>query len=213
MKKIYMTMVAMLCGATAMAQIGSLTCADVALEAGNTAYIEVELVTDDATAISGIGFNLLLPEGVTVAQYYNEDDEEWVEDVTFPIAKAKHQTGYQGAADGSLLVWCAGDNSLSFRTTTTTVMKMGVTVSKEFANGEYELKFYNIALSDKSDPITPASFPVDDFTAKLTVSGGTGINGINALDSKAPVYNVVGQRVNKAQKGVFIQNGKKVAVK
>ena len=44
----------------------------------------------------------------------------------------------------------------------------------------------------------------------------TGVESIDnsqfAIDN-APVYNLQGQRVNKAQKGVFIQNGKKVVVK
>ena len=50
-------------------------------------------------------------------------------------------------------------------------------------------------------------------TIKVNVGDGTGINSINAEDSKAPVYNMAGQRVSKTQKGVYIQNGKKVAVK
>jgi hypothetical protein len=211
MKKFYMTMVAMLCGATAMAQIGSLTCEDVTLTAGNTAYIEVKLAAEDFSVVSGINFNLLLPTGVTIAKTYNEEDDEYVDDVTFPIAKAKHQKGYMAAADGSLLVWCAGDNTMTFRTTTDVVLKMGVTVDKEFANGVYDIKIYKVAISDKSAPVV--SYDVEDVTAKLTVTGGTGINGINAADSKAPIYNVAGQRVSKAQKGIFIQNGKKVAVK
>ena len=43
--------------------------------------------------------------------------------------------------------------------------------------------------------------------------------GVESIDNSqltidnAPVYNLQGQRVNKAQKGVFIQNGKKVVVK
>ena len=43
--------------------------------------------------------------------------------------------------------------------------------------------------------------------------------GVETIDNSqltidnAPVYNLQGQRVNKAQKGVFIQNGKKVVVK
>ena len=44
----------------------------------------------------------------------------------------------------------------------------------------------------------------------------TGVESIDnsqfAIDN-APVYNLQGQRVNKAQKGVFIQNGKKMVVK
>ena len=62
-----------------------------------------------------------------------------------------------------------------------------------------------------SDAASVASYQ-DDFDTQIEV-GGTGINSINAADSKAPVYNLSGQRVSKAQQGVFIQNGKKVAVK
>ncbi len=51
---------------------------------------------------------------------------------------------------------------------------------------------------------------------KLFIDGGlaTGIDEINgAAVENGAIYNLAGQRVNKAQKGVFIVNGKKVAVK
>lgn len=38
----------------------------------------------------------------------------------------------------------------------------------------------------------------------------TGISGINAADENAVIYNVAGQRLSKAQKGINIINGKKV---
>lgn len=41
----------------------------------------------------------------------------------------------------------------------------------------------------------------------------TGINGVKAAESTAPVYNLNGVRVNKVQKGLYIQNGKKLFVK
>ncbi len=47
--------------------------------------------------------------------------------------------------------------------------------------------------------------------------GTTGIatveNGVLNIEENAPVYNLAGQRVSKAQKGVYIQNGKKVIKK
>ena len=211
MKKIYMTLVAMLCGATAMAQIGTLSCGDVALNAGGeTGYLEVMLTAEDVAAISGIQFNFALPAGVTIAKVYNEDDEEWVDDVTFPIAKAKHQVGIMAATEG-YLVYLGGDNSLSFKSTTNPVAKIGIVAAQDATDGEYEIVFNKAALSDKSSPVV--SYDVPDFTAKVTIAGGVGINSINAADSKAPVYNLAGQRVSKAQKGVYIQGGKKVAVK
>ena len=69
--------------------------------------------------------------------------------------------------------------------------------------------------------------PVRGFTAYLDIATA-GANGVELVEStngieniehgtlnmdNAPVYNLQGQRVNKAQKGVFIQNGKKVVVK
>ncbi len=69
--------------------------------------------------------------------------------------------------------------------------------------------------------------PVRGFTAYLDIATA-GANGVELVEStngieniehgtlnmeNGAVYNLQGQRVNKAQKGVFIQNGKKVVVK
>ncbi|MBP5770569.1 MAG: hypothetical protein J6W75_04320 [Bacteroidaceae bacterium] len=43
--------------------------------------------------------------------------------------------------------------------------------------------------------------------------GEDAINGIEAETENAEIFNLAGQRVNKAQKGIYIVNGKKVAVK
>ena len=41
----------------------------------------------------------------------------------------------------------------------------------------------------------------------------TGINGVEAITAKGAIYNLNGQRVEKAQRGIYIQNGKKFIVK
>ena len=41
----------------------------------------------------------------------------------------------------------------------------------------------------------------------------TGINGVEATTAKGAIYNLNGQRVEKAQHGIYIQNGKKFIVK
>ena len=210
MKKFYMTIVAMLCGVAAMAQgLGTLSCEDVTATAGGeAAYLEVKLAAENVEAISGIQFNFTLPAGVSIAKVWNEDDAEWNDDVTFPIAKSKHQVGIMVSGDG-YMVFLGGDNTLTYRTTTDVVAKIGVVAAADATDGTYDVNFVKAAMSDKSTPVQ--SFEVADFTAKLTITGGTGINSINAADSKAPVYNMAGQRVSKTQKGVYIQNGKKVA--
>ena len=48
----------------------------------------------------------------------------------------------------------------------------------------------------------------------ISVNGQTnGISTLNVIDGKAPIYNLGGQRVEKATKGIYIQNGKKFVVK
>ena len=202
-----MSLVAMLCGATAMAQIGSFSCEDVALNAGgDTEYLEVMLTAEDINAISGMQFYFPLPAGVSIAL---DEDEEL--DVSFPIAKKAHNCGIKTTDSGDYMIYLGGDASLSYKATTNPVAKIGIVAAKDATDGEYEIKFYKVAISDKSEPVV--SYDVPDFTAKVTIAGGTSINSINAADSKAPVYNLAGQRVSKAQKGVYIQGGKKVAVK
>ena len=166
-----MVMVAMLCGVAAMAQgLGTLSCGDVSATAGGeTTYLEVMLNTDDVTAISGIQFYFSLPDGISIAQSYNEDDEEYVDDVTFPIAKARHQVGIKETADG-YMAFLGGDKSLSFKTTTNLVVRIGIIAAQDTKNGVYDINFVKAKFSDKSDPIK--SYNVADFSAKLTVTGG-----------------------------------------
>ena len=47
----------------------------------------------------------------------------------------------------------------------------------------------------------------------LDFGGEDAINGIEAETENAKIFNLAGQRVNKAQKGIYIINGKKVLVK
>jgi hypothetical protein len=91
-----------------------------------------------------------------------------------------------------------------------------VTVPSDLEDGAYELQLTDIVLAYTPEGESIAQNVSIDHpisVIKVNVGEGTGINSINAADSKAPVYNLAGQRVSKAQKGVYIQGGKKVAVK
>lgn len=51
-------------------------------------------------------------------------------------------------------------------------------------------------------------------TVDPTTAGATAISNVNAeMNADAPVYNLAGQRVARAEKGIFIQNGKKIILK
>lgn len=51
-------------------------------------------------------------------------------------------------------------------------------------------------------------------TVDPTTAGATAISNVNTeLNADAPIYNLAGQRVARAEKGIFIQNGKKTILK
>jgi hypothetical protein len=88
-----------------------------------------------------------------------------------------------------------------------------ISVNADVEDGAYELQLQEVLIGEPDGLIVRNIASEETAIIKVNVGDGTGINDIKAADSKAPVYNLAGQRVNKAQKGVFIQNGKKVAVK
>lgn len=216
MKKFYMTMVAMLCGVAAMAQT-TLTASDIKVESGATAA-DLVIGADNAEPIAAISFRLALPEGVTAraARYitFNEDrvdmdavrtalDDEEAE------AKDFYTIAIQDASDGNKQYAIYSAPVLAFLGNEGDLLTVPMTLSG-VADGTYEISIYKISIST---PDARSIADAEEIKVNLQVGEGTGINGINAADSNAPIYNVAGQRVSKAQKGVFIQNGKKVAVK
>lgn len=212
MKKIYMTMVALLCSAAAMAQM-TLSADKVIAEAGQTAYLEIKFAEDAPRVITAAACWVTLPEGFTIAQVWNEDDEKYVADVTYPAAKGGHdkrmiKVAEDAAGNNNTYQFSAASNEDTFKAATDVMFKIGIAVPEGTAKANYPVKISKVNFSDAA---SVASYQ-DDFDTQIEV-GGTGINSINAEDSKAPVYNLSGQRVSKAQQGVFIQNGKKVAVK
>ena len=52
---------------------------------------------------------------------------------------------------------------------------------------------------------------VDELWSAINIA--TGIEELNATREEAPIYNMAGQKVQKAQKGLYIRNGKKVVIK
>jgi hypothetical protein len=224
MKKIYMTMVAMLCGVAAMAQ-NELTVADQTLETGTKAATLTIGLKNEA-AVTAVSFKLALPAGVkakAVKNFTFNEDRIDMEKVVAAMEDDEAEAGdlytFDRKSSGS-------DYMYSFYPQTSRYQVDGDWVAVTFvgnegdliyvpltidADGEYEIKLYDISIAN-DEAVAQSVATSTEATCKLYV-GVTGINGINAADSKAPIYNVAGQRVSKAQKGVYIQNGKKVAVK
>ena len=230
MKKFYMTLVAMLCGAAAMAQENVLYVEDLTVEQGATINVPIGLKNDAKIVSIAYKFDTL-PAGFTVASK-KEDlsfNEERLDLETARIAAESTAgaadlyefsvkkgtvtftpgiTGYRNDADEWVAVCFLGNEGA--------LVYHPLTVAEDCAltgEGEpYTVKLKNISMAnDAYEAGNPCTSKTAEF--KVTVTPATGIIKINADDPNAPVYNVAGQRVSKAQKGIFIQNGKKVAVK
>ena len=246
MKKFYMTIVAMLCGAAAMAQ-NEISIADFSVKAGEVGEIPVGMNNTDGVTRIQVRFNV--PSSVAPIKdadgfVTNPDDcievslfadEFTVNDERLDLTKAKKATKNPRATTktafgfdvaGSWIIFgCkaggyydseTGDYvNVTFVGEEGTVFSVPVYVGANVPDGAYTVEFEQVLVGTTDDPLVSPqgveSSSKGSFT--LTVGDGTGINSINADDVNAPVYNIAGQRVSKAQKGVFIQNGKKVAVK
>lgn len=227
MKKIYMTMVALLCGVAAMAQNeDGLYVQDIKVDKGTTA-IEIPVCLKNSLPVAAIGFRAEFPEGVT-AKVVRGKLQYTLNEERAP----GYSVDYQLAADGNPQI--AVYDKYPFDQEDGTIITIQANVSADVAavDGTYPVKFYQISYSAPQVPegemadfgvtaenndgrsyTVSGEFTKVETTFNLTIGEGTGINSINADDENAPVYNVAGQRVSKAQKGVYIQNGKKVAVK
>ena len=226
MKKFYMTMAAMLCGVAAMAQ-NTLYVEDITVKPGETIQLPVGLKNADGVASFSFRFGAT-PEGITIdykkkSLTYNEerldletariaaDDDELEYDELWEFNVTKSQITF-GCSIGGYRDESGNWISVAFLGNDGPVLYAPLTVAEGTEEGAYTVQLENISIADTQfKPASIADAKVVEYT--INVGDGTGINSINAADSKAPVYNVAGQRVSKAQRGVYIQNGKKIAVK
>ena len=74
--------------------------------------------------------------------------------------------------------------------------------------GEYTFSFAEGFVARQGDQATCA------YTCTITVTGGTGIDGINSEDGESVIYDITGRKIEKiTEGGIYIVNGKKVLVK
>ncbi len=74
------------------------------------------------------------------------------------------------------------------------------------SSGSKTMSRYTVPYVGSKEVVTPSN-------QIIKLGEATAIDGIKSADKSGAIYNIAGQRVSKAQNGIFIQNGKKVAVK
>lgn len=214
MKKFYMTMVAMLCGAAAIAQTNELYVENIKVDKGTT-EVNVPVCLKNSEDVTAVAFYFLLPDGVShktdrkgnpIATV--DEDRKGDHNVAFtPIKDENEQpTGQQMISVSSMSSATFWPNLQDENDGP--IVYVPVVFSGDDATYEIQLTHISIATPDERSIATS-----EETSFTIQVGEGTGIHTINAADVNAPVYNIAGQRVSKAQKGVYIQNGKKVAVK
>ena len=232
-----MTMVALLCGVAAMAQVANLDVpAQIEAAQGSQAEITVGM-TCNQPSLAALAFRIAFPEGCAFATYEEEEWDEVIEDMVIvkkfyignpKVAEGRNdfiinedrsnghsatpqflgtakQEDAEDAAAGFVQVAITSNPVAFFVGKEGDIITMKFDVAPDAVPGDYTIKIKKAAASTKSGK----SVSLEDVEVPFKITQGTGINSVNADDVNAPVYNLAGQRVSKAQKGIFIQNGKK----
>ena len=135
--------------------------------------------------------------------------------VTLPAATKYQVSVAEGIENGTVEFSATSmTDSKGYKT-----VKVGdeVTITATPAEG-YELEAISVTgvTSDIAVEVTDGKFtmPADAVTINATFKVSTGINAVKADALKdAQIYNLQGVRVDKAQKGLYIVNGRKVVIK
>ncbi len=135
--------------------------------------------------------------------------------VTLPAATKYQVSVAEGIVNGTVeFAATSMTDSKGYKT-----VKVGdeVTITATPAEG-YELETLTVkgVTSNEAIVVTDGKFtmPADAVTINATFKVSTGINAVKADALKdAQIYNMQGVRVDKAQKGLYIVNGRKVVIK
>ena len=183
-------------------------------------------VTEAGYATLVLGYNATIPAGVTA--YAVTDTEGW--------ATLAEVSGTIPANEAVLIQANAGDYNFKFAETAepvaTNLLKGSVfdtNVAEEAyvlgyvgEEGSKEVGFYTATLNQAEN----TAFKNNAFkaylpkatgaslTLRFNFGGTTAIESVvTGLDTNAAIYDLSGRRVEKAVKGIYIQNGKKIIVK
>lgn len=187
---------------------------DFELKAGETKTIEIELVNTNAYCQGQ--FVITLPEGVTIPDYEN-DDEEIVPDIRLTTRKKSDHSVAVGHDDNNPCVWgvvIVSPSNKTFKGNDGALVTFKVKAADDLAEGTLTGKIGDILFAGDGG----VQSDIADITFNITAVS-TGINEITA-EKPATVYDLKGNQIRKnatsvegLAKGVYIINNKKVIVK
>ena len=193
MKQRILSIFAMLSLIVSGAMAQSLKVADINTEAGWNETITVSV--EGAAQMTALQFNLSLPEGFTLAG-----------DITLGSAAQGHTMSISPLASGDLLVVIYSLNQGTFADGA--LLTIPVIAAEDAASGEARLYTVRTATVDAvSRTLSNVAFAMN------VASTPDGIEQLTTNQSQLTIYDLMGRRVEKAEKGIYIVNGKKVVIK
>lgn len=215
MKKIIIPMLlCLMTASTAMAQATDIETSDniiyvepATVDAGTTATLSICM--KNSAAIRGFQFDMYLPDGVTAkknskGRYICSFNSNRLEEGD------EHTLTLGGQEDGSIRFLCGSQYEETFTGTEGEIATIQVDIAADLASGSYPIQLKDMKLTETN---ISKYYEHELVETMLTVSSATGINSVNVIDTDAPAYNLQGQRVQAAQKGLYIVNSRKVVIK
>ena len=133
---------------------------DLATRAGNQPTLGITM--DNESQITALQFDLVLPEGITVA-----NDEDGMIISLSTRALKSHTVAKSVQKDGSIRIICSSNSSAVLSGSEGSVIFVKLDINKDLADGEYTVAVNNIELSS-SDGI---AFHPENAKATITVGG------------------------------------------
>lgn len=210
-------------GAAHADEVTVLTAEDVVIKNGETANLVVKMDYDTPETLIGFNFSLVLPEGIDF------DCDEWRKANGGKISNLKKVLDYgdvleedvaasgmklQERADGGMLfTWIDNDDKTELIKGETgyhgTLLIIPLKATAEVSSTTCSLT--SIGLSNNLDQgFATFGKGATIADAVFNINADTdGINEVKTAQDNGAIYNVAGQRLDKAGKGLYIQNGKK----
>ena len=131
-------------------------------EAGTNVTVSVEM--NNTVEATGFQFDIVLPEGITVA---TDEDGFYLIELSEERTTSKKTDFFSSALqdDGSVRVMCSSTNSYTFDGSTGEVCTITLNIGENVADGNYPIIFKNIEISDAN----AVAYRVTQVEATLTV--------------------------------------------
>lgn len=186
-----------------------LSASDLSLQAGDVATLEISL-TNEMHSYKAFVFDVQLPKGVIITDgaFFNSSR---VKNPDYNLLVS------QVSKDTYRVLWYHNARQ-SIEKSEGLLLTLILEGTKDMVNGQktgrlisnFTNTYGGSSVLGFVDDTNMWTYGYPDATFTLSLSGGTGIDDILVDPADASVYNLKGQKVTKAGKGVYIINGKKI---